>query len=94
MSTTAQPTYSGRTAGHTHPAHAARTSRRARHAATRTPSAASVASVASGSEWERWLAQFRPEAQALFTLMIEVRARLAREAYEASLHPSLHPVMV
>jgi len=31
-------------------------------------------------EWERWLAQFRPEAQALMNLMIDINCRLAREA--------------
>ena len=59
----------------------ARLSARRRHAA----SAPSSTPAAGASDWDRWLTQFRPEAQALWSLLIEVNCRLAREAYAREL---------
>lgn len=69
----------------------------ARDHARRAPRASSESSIggattsptsaaqSSSSEWERFLAPFRPEARALFNLMVEVQCRLAGEAYRAYL---------
>lgn len=57
--------------------------RRRKRVAANAP--ASVPSSVLSSDWERWVAQFRPEAQALWNLMIEINCRLAREAYAREL---------
>lgn len=42
---------------------------------------ATTSTTHAANEWERWLAQFRPEARALMNLMVDINCRLAREAY-------------